>query len=470
MFKFNPLTGKLDLVNPTTGGGGTGDVVGPASATDNAIARYDLTTGKLIQNSVVTIGDTGVINGGIGLGLGKASSGFRREDILLDSTYIQGTIAESDDAFRPVLGSYVTGDSFLRSTFLVNGRLEMGSGAAVADTNLYRDSANLLKTDDSFVAVGTITASNLSGTNTGDQTSIVGITGTKAQFNTAVTDGDFLYVGDVTSNATHTGEVTGATALTVDKTAITNKTTVTAVSGDFVLISDTSDSGNLKKVDVLDFLGRSGGTPAGPSGAMQFNGGGVFGGTANMTYDSGSNNFIITCREYITINSATPATLTDPTLQATNSVTGYTQISIQNKNTGTGASADLIAYPDNVSSSDLTGFSDIGVTSSTFSDAAYAVTGPNEGYFFVSAPTGAGASGNMVLATDSTGSLNNIIFFTGGFNNVANERFRIKSTGAITSFDMEITDTAKGLIIKSPDATRWRIGITNGGELTATSL
>lgn len=38
----------------------------------------------------------------------------------------------------------------------------------------------------------------LSGNNTGDQTSIVGITGTKAQFNTAVTDGDILYVGDIT--------------------------------------------------------------------------------------------------------------------------------------------------------------------------------------------------------------------------------------------------------------------------------
>ena len=30
----------------------------------------------------------------------------------------------------------------------------------------------------------------ISGTNTGDQTSIVGITGTVAQFNTAITDGD----------------------------------------------------------------------------------------------------------------------------------------------------------------------------------------------------------------------------------------------------------------------------------------
>jgi hypothetical protein len=36
----------------------SGDVYGPASATDNAIARFDLTTGKIIQNSAVTIADT----------------------------------------------------------------------------------------------------------------------------------------------------------------------------------------------------------------------------------------------------------------------------------------------------------------------------------------------------------------------------------------------------------------------------
>jgi hypothetical protein len=40
-----------------------GDVVGPASSTDNAIARFDTTTGKLLQNSVVTVGDTGAITG-----------------------------------------------------------------------------------------------------------------------------------------------------------------------------------------------------------------------------------------------------------------------------------------------------------------------------------------------------------------------------------------------------------------------
>lgn len=39
-----------------------GDVVGPASSTDNAVTRFDSTTGKLLQNSSVTISDTGVLN------------------------------------------------------------------------------------------------------------------------------------------------------------------------------------------------------------------------------------------------------------------------------------------------------------------------------------------------------------------------------------------------------------------------
>jgi hypothetical protein len=56
------------------------------------------------------------------------------------------------------------------------------------------------------------------------------------------------------TNATHTGDVTGSEALSIDKTAITGKTTVTGVSGDFVLITDTSDSDNLKKVNLSDLL------------------------------------------------------------------------------------------------------------------------------------------------------------------------------------------------------------------------
>lgn len=55
------------VLTTSDGGGGTGDVVGPAGATDEAIARYNTATGKLIQNSLVTISDTGDIQGPDGM-------------------------------------------------------------------------------------------------------------------------------------------------------------------------------------------------------------------------------------------------------------------------------------------------------------------------------------------------------------------------------------------------------------------
>lgn len=62
--------GDLDLVErrfwiirlsggSSGGGGGSGDVTGPASSTDNAIARFDGTGGKTLQNSGATIDDSG---------------------------------------------------------------------------------------------------------------------------------------------------------------------------------------------------------------------------------------------------------------------------------------------------------------------------------------------------------------------------------------------------------------------------
>ena len=74
-----------DSVTITSSGGGTGDVVGPASATDGAFTLYDGTTGKLIKNGVApgtgvatalatNVGSAGavVVNGGA---LGTPSSG-----------------------------------------------------------------------------------------------------------------------------------------------------------------------------------------------------------------------------------------------------------------------------------------------------------------------------------------------------------------------------------------------------------
>ena len=46
---------------PAGGGGGSGDVVGPASATDQALVRFDGTTGKLVSAGNVTLSDDGVL-------------------------------------------------------------------------------------------------------------------------------------------------------------------------------------------------------------------------------------------------------------------------------------------------------------------------------------------------------------------------------------------------------------------------
>jgi len=105
----------------------------------------------------------------------------------------------------------------------------------------------------------------LVGVNTGDQTSIVGITGTKAQFDTAVTDGNISYTGhthaaaDVISGTfvagripTHTGHVTGQTSLSLVVAAITGQTDIGAnlVATDEIVVSD---AGVIRRADISRF-------------------------------------------------------------------------------------------------------------------------------------------------------------------------------------------------------------------------
>lgn len=62
---YDHLTGTIKSVTPGVllGSGGLGDVVGPSSATDNAITRYDGTTGKIVQNSGILIDDSNNVTG-----------------------------------------------------------------------------------------------------------------------------------------------------------------------------------------------------------------------------------------------------------------------------------------------------------------------------------------------------------------------------------------------------------------------
>ena len=64
----SPANGQSLTYNSTTGkwqnstAASSGDVVGPASATDNALVRFDGSTGKLIQNSTAILSDAGALD------------------------------------------------------------------------------------------------------------------------------------------------------------------------------------------------------------------------------------------------------------------------------------------------------------------------------------------------------------------------------------------------------------------------
>lgn len=58
---LNPFTGELQLVNNSSGGGGSGNVTGVAPTTPTAIVRWVDTGGTVIENSLATVQDSGAI-------------------------------------------------------------------------------------------------------------------------------------------------------------------------------------------------------------------------------------------------------------------------------------------------------------------------------------------------------------------------------------------------------------------------
>lgn len=68
---------------------GSGDVTGPGSSTDNAVARFDGTGGKTLQNSGVTISDTDVIT---------AAGGAFTGDVDLDGSNVNLTLQHTGGA------------------------------------------------------------------------------------------------------------------------------------------------------------------------------------------------------------------------------------------------------------------------------------------------------------------------------------------------------------------------------------
>jgi hypothetical protein len=110
----------------------------------------------------------------------------------------------------------------------------------------------------------------------------------------------------------------------------------------------------------------------------------------------------------------------------TSTANSWTQLSTQNLSTDIGASTDIIAYAPNGDNN--SGWIDIGITGQNFLNQSgqYGITGKNDGYIFMSAPSGTTNGGNLFISTDSTGTWNDIVFSTGGFN-AGQEQARFKA-------------------------------------------
>jgi hypothetical protein len=158
---------------------------------------------------------------------------------------------------------------------------------------------------------------------------------------------------------------------------------------------------------------------------------------------------------------------TNPYLAVVGNANGYIQQYIYNASSGTSASSDFVAYPDN--GLDSSGWVDFGIGSSTFSDAVnYPITLANEGYILMSSPAGASKTGNLVYATDSTGTANSHQWYVGGFTAAKGAwKMQLTSTGLQLANALGVAYGGTGL---TSTPSNGQIDIGNGTGFTRSTL
>ena len=103
-----------------------GNVTGPGSSTDNAVARYDGTTGQLIQDSTVIITDPGAVSGITSLAIGGTLTGAT--DVTASGT-IQGSDLHATDDLTVDDDALVSGDLTVSGATVLNGNTTIGNAA-----------------------------------------------------------------------------------------------------------------------------------------------------------------------------------------------------------------------------------------------------------------------------------------------------------------------------------------------------
>ena len=131
-------------------------------------------------------------------------------------------------------------------------------------------------------------------------------------------------------------------------------------------------------------------------------------------------------------------------LQLTGDLDNYAQVNFQNINTGSSASTDYVATADN--GSDVDGYINLGINSSTFNDVDYPEFYPNDGYLI---QNGVGTAGNLLIISEIGGTA--IKFRVGGYGAayeqavITNQGFKVNATTQSTSLSTGAIVVAGGL-------------------------
>jgi hypothetical protein len=172
----------------------------------------------------------------------------------------------------------------------------------------------------------------------------------------------------------------------------------------------------------------SGSSPAAPSGSIQFNNGGVLGGSSNLMWDN-TNSVLSISTSTPTLGAFAVESGTARTVNSafTGDIDNFMEVHIANINAGTAASSDLVLQNNLGTTSPNSGgtyYLDLGIKSSNYNQAAFSALGANDGYLY---------SSDAALAIGTASTTNqkaSLEFFTGG-TTAANERMRIAQGGFV---------------------------------------
>ena len=215
---YDSTTDNFKLAAGGGGGGGSGDVVGPASATDNAITRFDTTTGKLIQNSGASLDDNNNIYAN------NLATAYATTATVAGTTTL--TIASAGTQF-------FTGSTTQTVTLPVVSTLPIGHRFHIINKSSGIVTVNSSGANAVQAIAGGNSANFISILNTGTTAASWGVEYIQAPSGGGITDGD---KGDITV-------ASSGTVWTIDTPGV-----VTFAANDKILVKDTSAS------DVMGYV------------------------------------------------------------------------------------------------------------------------------------------------------------------------------------------------------------------------